>query len=178
MKNSDYSRAVFKHVLVWLKNKNMQTSKIAIQKTLFYLQEKGVPLHLDFEPYSYGPFSKQIMETASDMERAGEIIVGRTSYTPDANFSETLPQEVCREIDAHLEHFSEQLGHNFSFDSLELYGTVLYCIQALQENGMDTDRSSVIREVRAWKGRKYTEEDIGTAYDSLAPDFVNLPPGQ
>jgi uncharacterized protein YwgA len=172
MKNSDYTRSAFKHVLAWLKNKNRQTSKIAMQKALFYLQEKGLPLRLDFQPYSYGPFSRQVMETASDLERAGEISVDRTDYTPGPEFADTLPEEDGREINAHLERFCELLGHDFSFDNLELVGTVLYCIQALQENGLDADKDSVIREVEQWKGTKYAKSAINSAYDALAEEFV------
>ncbi|MCF8095481.1 MAG: hypothetical protein K9J79_09005 [Desulfobacteraceae bacterium] len=173
MKNSDYTRSAFKHVIAWLKNKNMQTSKIAMQKALFYLQEKGLPLRLDFEPYSYGPFSRQVMETASDLERAGEISVDRTDYTPGPEFADILPEKGRREINAHLERFCELLGHDFSFDNLELCGTVLYCLQALRENGMAVDRDSVIHEVEQWKGKKYARSAIKAAYDALAEEFVN-----
>jgi hypothetical protein len=173
MKNSDYTRSAFKHVLAWFKNKNMQSSKIAMQKALFYLQEKGLSLRLDFEPYSYGPFSRQVMEIASELQSDGEIIVGRTDYTPGSKFADTLPEEGRREVNAHLERFCELLGHDFSFDNLELCGTVLYCIQALQENGLEADRDSVIHEVEQWKGKKYARSAINAAYDALAEEFVN-----
>jgi hypothetical protein len=148
-------------------------SKPMAEKALFYLQEKGLPLRLDFEPYSYGPFSRQVMETASELERAGEILVGRTDYTPGPGFAGNLPEEDRGELNTHLERFCELLGHDFSFENLELCGTVLYCIQALQENGLDADRDSVIREVEQWKGKKYARSAITAAYDALAEEFVN-----
>jgi len=49
---------------------------------------------------------------------------------------------------------------------------VLYCIQALKENNMNTDRESVIQEVKSWKHSKYARESISTAYDALATEFV------
>lgn len=170
--NSNDVQSVFSHVLGWLKDKSLPTSKIAIQKTMFYLQEKGVPLGLDFEPYSYGPFSRQLMETASEMERSGEVIVGRTEYSPGSAYCDTLPENERSKIDEHLQRFAETHRHDFSFDNLELYGTVLYCIQALQENGLDADKDSVIREVEQWKGTKYAKSAINSAYDALAEEFV------
>jgi uncharacterized protein YwgA len=87
---------------------------------MFYLQEKGVPLGLDFEPYSYGPFSRQLMETASEMQRSGEVIVGRTEYSPGPGYCDRLPEQESRKIDGHLQRFSGKLRHDFSFDNLNI----------------------------------------------------------
>jgi hypothetical protein len=171
--SADYTKSVFKHILAWLKDNNKPTSKISMQKILFYLQEKGIPLRLDFEPYSYGPFSRQIMETASELHKAGVISVGRTDYTLGQDFSDALPDEDRRVMDSHLERFSNLLGHDFSFGTLELYGTVLYCIQALKEIGREADSDSVIQEVKAWKGSKFPEDAICKAYEALSADFIS-----
>ena len=103
----DYSRMVFKHVLAWLRDKDMPTSKIALQKALFFLQEKGVSLGYSFEPYSYGPFSRQIMEAASELERSGELTVRRTEYEPGPEFADTLSEKEKRSIDTYLDRFAE-----------------------------------------------------------------------
>jgi len=169
--STEYTKSIFRHVLAWLKNNNKPTSKIAMQKTLFYLQEKGTPLRLDFEPYSYGPFSRQIMETATELQKAGVILVGKTEYTPALEDADPLSETECRKIDAHLERFSALHGDDFSFGTLELYGTVLYCIQALKEIGGEADTDSVLQEVRAWKGSKFPEQAITSAYKDLSADL-------
>jgi len=169
----DYSRMVFKHVLAWLRDKDMPTSKIPLQKALFFLQEKGVSLGYSFEPYSYGPFSRQIMEAASELERSGELTVRRTEYEPGPEFADTLSEKEKQSIDTYLDRFAELLGHELSFDKLELFGTALYCIQALKENGMAADKRSVVREFKEWKGGKFPERSIAAAYDALAGDFFH-----
>ena len=166
------AKEVFKHVLAWLKENNLPTSKIAMQKSLFFLQEKGVCLALDFEPYSYGPFSRQIMKIASEQERCGAIRIQRTEYEVCPEFTDDLRPEEKRKIDVHLNRLKELLNQNFSFDNLELTGTVLYCIQALKENGLSVDRESVLSEFKTWKGRKYSDTDIWRVYDVLVEDFV------
>lgn len=65
--------------------KNLPTSKIAVQKIIFYLQEKGVGSGYEFEPYAYGPFSRQVMETASDLASANELIIKKTDYVPEVH---------------------------------------------------------------------------------------------
>lgn len=165
------ARSVFKHALTWLEQNNLPVSKIAMQKALFFLQENGVSMGLDFEPHSYGPFSRQIMEIASDLERNSQVVVERTCYQRGPKFTDELEQDR-QEIDSGLEEFSTLLDGDFSFNNLELYGTMLYCIQALQENGLPADRLAAIQEFQAWKGNKYPKESISVAYDALAEKFV------
>jgi len=166
------AQETFKYVLAWLKLHNLPTSKIAMQKSLFFLQEKGISLGLDFEPYSYGPFTRQVMEIASELQQNGEIKVGRTDYKAIGDLSDKLSAVEKRDIDAHLSQFSAFLNQDFSFDNLELFGTVLYCIQALKENRMPADRYSVRKEFRDWKGRKYSDDAVNSSYDILAEFFV------
>jgi hypothetical protein len=57
---------------------------------------------------------------------------------------------------------------------MELFGTVLYCIRALQENGMEPDSNDVIQEFQAWKGTKYSDKNIENAYEKLYPVFSGV----
>jgi hypothetical protein len=167
----DFSRAVFKHILAWLENNNKPTSKIALQKMLFFLQEKGVPLGYDFEPHTYGPFSRQVMQTATELTSNNEIVTQRTAYATAPEFADPLPDEDKAHIDDLLAGFSNMLEGKFTFDNLELYGTALYCLRALQENKMSWDREALVQEFRAWKGSKYPEDQISAAYNVLVEEF-------
>ncbi|NIA09754.1 MAG: hypothetical protein GWP10_08490, partial [Nitrospiraceae bacterium] len=124
------SNQIFKHVLAWMSEKNIETSKIAIQKTLFFLKEEGVSMCFEFDAYTYGPFSKQIMDTAKELEYAGEITVSHRNYNLTPSFSDKLPEKEKENLDKKLNKFSSLINRNFSFDNLELFGTVLYCIRA------------------------------------------------
>jgi uncharacterized protein YwgA len=87
------SNQIFKHVLDWMRGKNIETSKIAIQKILFFLKECGIPMRFEFDAYTYGPFSKQIMDAAKELEYAGEITVSHNNYKLASSFSDTLPEK-------------------------------------------------------------------------------------
>ena len=170
MKN-DFSQAVFKHVLAWLEHHNMPTSKIAMQKALFFLQEKGVPLGFEFDSHTYGPFSRQVMETATELANNNEIVIQRTEYSQAPGFVDSLSEKDKAHVDGLMGRFASMLGGRFTFDSLELYGTALYCLRALQENKMNWNKDALIQEFRAWKGIKYSDEQISAAYDMLVEEF-------
>ncbi len=168
---TDYCKAALKHVLCRLENQKIPSSKIAVQKALFYLQEKGWVFGVEFEAHSYGPFSQQVAEAAYDLARDEEVIVNRTSYGIGQQFADILPDSEKQKMDTHLDRFFQMLNGDFSFKNFELFGTTLYCMRALQENGMMADQTSVIEEFKAWKGRKYRDEEISRAYDALIDDF-------
>jgi uncharacterized protein YwgA len=171
MKTFD-AKNVFRYVLAWLEENVHDTSKIAMQKSLFYLEEKGIKMGLDFEPYSYGPFSRKVMEIASELEQNNEISIDHEKYRPINTENSLLEHEQQRRIKKYLDEFRQLLNNEFSFDNLELYGTTLYCIRALQENGLKFDKESVIHEFKAWKGHKYHEAQIEQAYEALTSVFT------
>ena len=172
--SGERSNQIFKHVLAWMFEKNISTSKIAIQKTLFFLKESGISMRFDFDAYIYGPFSKQIMDAAKELEYAGEITVSHSDYNLASSFSDTLPEKEKINLDEKLDKFTSLINKDFSFDNLELFGTILYCIRALQENGMKPDPNDVIQEFQAWKRTRYSDKNIENAYGKLYPVFSEV----
>lgn len=168
------SNQIFKHVLAWMHKKNIETSKIAIQKTLFFLKENDTSMRFEFDAYTYGPFSRQVVEAAKELEYAEEITVSRSDYELTSSFSDTLPEKERKNLDKKLNKFTRLINGDFSFDNIELFGTVLYCIRALQENGMESNLKKVIQEFQAWKGTKYSDENIENAYGKLYPVFSEV----
>lgn len=170
MKNSSL-KEVLKHVISWLKDRNITPTKIGVQKFIFFLQEKKVVPDYNFEPYAYGPFSTQVREAAGELEEGGEIEVRFTEYSPIDSFQDTLTDKEKQRIDGHLEEFVKILGGNTSFSNLEVYGTVLYCIRALEENGLPIDEATLREEFKEWKGEKYSDNAITAAYERLSSVF-------
>ena len=168
---ANFSEDVFKLVLSWLSDSGKGTSKIAMQKLIFFLQEKGENFGYQFEPYTYGPFSKQVMNIATSLSEKGLISVHQRDYVIDQEFKYDIDEKKQERLREYLNSFQSFLKDDFSFDNLELYGTTLYCMKALDEVGESTDEDSVIAEFKAWKGRKYPEEDIKVAREELLPAF-------
>lgn len=169
---SNKSESVFKHVMVWLENREGTVSKIAVQKLLFFLKEKGVSLRYSFEPYTYGPFSKQVMDEAEVLSFKKEIVVSTKDYSRGEAFTETLQPEEQDKIDRFLDSFSVMLDGNFSFDNLEVFGTTLYCLRALQESGYEVNQGAVVEEFKEWKGDKYQDWKIEGAYEKVFRVFA------
>jgi len=170
MRNASLNE-VLKHVIFWLQANNITPTKIGVQKFIFFLQEKKVIPDYNFESYAYGPFSRQVREAAGQLEENGEIEVGPAEYRLKDAFKDTLSIKEKQEIDEHLEQFVEMLGNNTSFKNLEVYGTALYCIRALEENGLPVDEAAVKEEFQAWKGKKYSDDAIAAAYNRLSSVF-------
>jgi len=81
------SSKIFKHVLGWMRKNDIKISKVAVQKTLFFLKESGVQMQFDFGMSTYGPFSKQVVDIAKGLESTGEIIDCGTNYKLTGTFS-------------------------------------------------------------------------------------------
>ncbi len=171
MTSNHSSRAIFKHVLAWLHSKKLNPSKIALQKIIFYLKEKGLPLQYDFEPYSYGPFSRDVMNEARNLEINNEIQVRKSDYLLNPGFKEELSDAEKNKVNALIDEFYQLVDKDFSFDNLELYGTVLYCIRSLQDHGDNLNNALVEEEFKAWKGNKFPSAHIHKAYEKLTPVF-------
>jgi hypothetical protein len=58
------------------------------------------------------------------------------------------------------------IGDNFDFNNLELYGSIIYCIQTLKKYGEDFSYEKVLQELRSWKKEKYDPSQVKEAYDT------------
>jgi hypothetical protein len=172
--NIDQSDEILKYVLKWLKDKNISPSKIALQKILFFLKERGILLRYEFEAYAYGPFSKEVVVTADYLATQKGIRICRTDYELLPEFTHCLPENLQQDVNQHLTLFMELVDNDFKFGQLELIGTVLYCIRSLQEHGMSVSQPEVTKEFKAWKGNKFKQAEIDRAYRKLI-DVFNEP---
>lgn len=168
-------------VLYFFKNRNLDVSKILLQKAMYALDFVKVPMNLEFEAYTYGPFCREIgdildkMEIDSLVEIEGKII----RLTPDAPAQDAgISEEECRHIEHILEQFVAILPDNdtSSFDMVELYGTVMYVMDVLnleewEETGEHRELTATVppfektwKEVVRWKRDKFCEAQVLAAY--------------
>ncbi|MFZ3046281.1 MAG: hypothetical protein WA151_10225 [Desulfatirhabdiaceae bacterium] len=171
--NTDSSTEILKYVLIWLNKRDIPSSKIALQKMLFFLKESGIPMRFEFEAYSYGPFSRNVVATTNELAVQNMIQVNRTQYTILTSMDCNLQNDVRDKIDRQLTTFTALIDMDFKFDKLELFGSVLYCIRALQEHETIPTQQSVEKEFSAWKGNNYKSTDICSAYHKLIQVFSN-----
>ena len=173
---SDRCKQVVANVLETLASKEVKPTKILLHKFIYFLSTQGMNVGFRFEPYTYGPYSFDLSSTLGSMAFWYEIEENGTTVT-------ALNLEKYQDADANeLQQLAEKL-ENFltvlpqkepTFDNLECVGTVLYCAEVLVKHGKEPTEHAVIEEFKAWKGKKYSEENIKDSYQRLKPYFPPL----
>lgn len=164
-------KELLKHVLSLMKQKSIPLTKINIQKLVHFLKETGIPLGYKFEPYNYGPYSSELKVDLGSMVLWEELSSVENRYSINNNF--TLDDKVDRDtvnaVSAKLDAFKKAVNGDFSFDSMEITGTVVYCNQALKNVGIYPDEHEVLNEFKSWKGQRYDDIRIKKAYSQISP---------
>jgi uncharacterized protein YwgA len=146
-----------------------------VQKLAFFLRETDVPLTYYFEPQAYGPYSRELANDVDELVFWNELESKGYLYEKGVSFSYELASELRELLEERTENFKTLVNDNFAFDSIELFGTVLYCIRTLQEMGITPSFQEVLKEFKAWKGEKYSEEKIQGMYQKIASSPLILP---
>lgn len=166
-----HHKEIIKYVIRFLNETQKQPSKIAVQKIIFFLKEKGIPLPFEFEAFAYGPFSKSLSFALDELELKEEIKINNNAYS----IQQDKPLEVSRadqeQLDDLLNQFAEIIDHTFTFRNIELLGTVLYCYRTLQEFEAAPTQEDVVTDVKSWKGQKFTETEIKNAHAKIIRNF-------
>jgi uncharacterized protein YwgA len=160
-------KEILKKVLVRLNNSNIPLDKVLLHKLMFFLQETGAPVTYRFEPYTYGPFSFEMMEELNDMNYWNEINILGDRIQIGGDLKYDLEKEVEDLVDGLIGQFHELVEQDFSFNNLELYGTALYCYRVLQETEDIVTIDDFEKEFTAWKADKFNQQDIQSTYHKL-----------
>jgi len=163
----DFNQKIVKYVVKELDKRNIPASKIVLQKLVFFLRETGIPLTYSFEPYLYGPYSRELADDLDELVFWDEIIWDDGDYSPVENYVPQLDEGIAEYIRCGITKFSDIVDRDYEFDSMEIFGTVLYCIKSLDEIGEDTDFESVLDEFEEWKGNKYEDDIIEGMYTAI-----------
>ncbi len=162
-------REVLKLVLDTMQKMGIELTKINIQKIVFFLKDMGVPVYFRYEVYLYGPYSHELQKELNDMVLWGELDKEDNSkYKIDLDFTDEVDKELMGKIEKSIKDFSEIVDGNFSFDNVEIAGTLLYCIRALQNYDIDPTEENVIEEFKKWKGNKYHIDKVKKIFRKIA----------
>ena len=164
-------KALLKHVLSLMKQKSIPLTKINIQKIVHFLKETGTPLTYKFEPYNYGPYSSELKVELGGLLLWDELSAIGNGYTINNTFKldEDIDQGTVDSISDRLDAFKKAVNGDFSFDSMEITGTIIYCNQALKNVGIQPNEQEVLKEFKNWKGQRYDDNRITRAYSRISP---------
>lgn len=162
----EFEKQFIATVLQALNLENISVSKILLHKFIFFLDTQGIRVGFRFEPYIYGPYSFDLAHTLYSMDFWGEISEKHTYISIIDLHKYDIDDSLLSTIREYFSLFKSIVG-NFNFSSLELVGTLLYCIQVLKNYRDDFTECALIEEFKEWKHNKFTDEEIHHAYDRL-----------
>ena len=137
---------------------------LEIQKLLYFLQEAGEPLKLNFEKYHYGPYADNVRHVLSRFE--GHFTVGfgegknnpRTpiQILPDAlDTTEKFLQEHHLQLHKYNERLNRVKNLIVGFESplgMELLATVHWLVK--HESVQVDNPQEIIRKIQSWNKHK------------------------
>lgn len=169
----DLNKEILKGVFNFLDKKNCELNKILVHKVMFFLKESGLPITYRFTPYTYGPFSFDLMNEMNEMVFWDKLETeGNNSFKITSPLDSDIESSLKEKIKAKIEDFFVLIDNDMDFGNLELYGTAIYCLKALQEINDEVNFDDFYEEFTAWKGEgKYPKDNIQKAYSKLENVF-------
>lgn len=165
--------------LVVLMNRYLQglmdpfVTLIEVQKLMYFMQEAGQPLRLNYIKHHYGPYATNLSHVLNKVE--GHFVAGYQDGGDQPDKELTIVPGAIPEAEAALEHehdthdrFNKVASLVNGFETpygLELLATVHW---VATRQGADTPEKA-LAGVRAWNDRKrvFTERQVAIAFNTL-----------
>jgi uncharacterized protein YwgA/O-acetyl-ADP-ribose deacetylase (regulator of RNase III) len=142
---------------------------VRFQKLAYFAKRAGVPLELNFERGSYGPYSKQVKPLLSHLVNNGLLIeAGRgrmLAIRPGPTYpdAQRIHGSYIAAWEAQIERLVDLFTRIPTTNQAELVATVDYVAQILAAQGRVSEHD-VFEAVREWKPTKsWTEDSIAVA---------------
>ena len=156
---------------------------LEVQKLMYFLQEAGQPLKLDYVPHHYGPYADNLRHVLNEIE--GHWVTGYADGGDSPDKSLELVPGAIERAEAYLkthgdtrvrfDRVSELVDGFESPFGLELLSTVHW---VLSHQSAPADMAELVDRVHRWNSRKreFTPRQIGIAADVLDDKgWVTLP---
>lgn len=153
------SKAIVEAIIDCYISRGVNPSNILLQKTVFYLKFKNIPVGYKFEPKQYGPFS---FELSDDIK---EIFCSDMMYNRDVG-SLFGVDDMRSVIEQYIDDVIYIVDAN-SFEDVESFGYILYCYMALEKVGIPCKKENVLKEYRCWTGSKIKYAQPEVIYDRI-----------
>lgn len=166
----------FRATLIWLLSRYLapgdSASPLEVQKLLYFQQEAGEPLGLDFRKHRYGPYADAIRHAVQDLE--GHHLIGYGDGT-GAGDVRLLPGAV----DEAIAFLADQPGTRERYERVEQlidgfetpYGLELlattHWVATHERADSSADAANLVRGWSPRKGRLFTDEHVAIAWQRL-----------
>jgi hypothetical protein len=153
-----------------------QIGRTALQKILYFLGVRGVPLEYRFDLYHYGPFCQDILYDAGLLESLGAIEDSKSGYNGGSKYEaganlETLLKEHQEIIEKHSSTIDEVIALLAELDatSLEVVATIDYFYRYVSAMELPEPRKEEVlkRFFEAKKQHLDKRDGVGNMYDQM-----------
>jgi uncharacterized protein YwgA len=145
---------------------NNKPGKKALQKLVFLIEQKGIPLKYEYGLHFYGPYSGRLDAATAFLSADGIVKFDYSGYSHKMSIDEKYnvePQSLSKQhvavIDDLIEHFN-----GWSASDLELLTTAIYAYNNLEDKSMQ----STINGVKKIKGSKYSTDEITRIFSEFS----------
>ena len=162
-----------------------QFGKTALQKSVYLLKEVYcVDCGYDFELYTYGPFSSQLLQDLDMVAGIGAVNIAPVLSAPGGFHISPGPQNKSLRrktldflespvVSRALDRLVKDFGQRWAKD-LELISTIVYVCRDLGAGDQPVKRKRILKTVSAIKP-KFTKEEITTVCTQLeAKHFITF----
>lgn len=160
-------KKILKQCLLVMNEKDIKLTKINIQKLIYFLRETGIPATYKYAPYIYGPYSAELKSDLDDLAMWGDISLIENEYRIVK--LEKEEDSFLPEISNKIKNLKNALDSDFSFETMEISGTLIYCYKSLKKAQENTDNENIFNEFKSWKGDKYKDSKITDIFSKIQP---------
>lgn len=158
---------------------NHLISRFLLHKIFYLVYISGVPINLEFEKSSYGPFSKQLKTKILEFVNNGLLIEEQKDRHFVYNLGKTYfdyTSLIGEDMDKYKETINvlSSIVKKFNSNQLELFTTTSFIILFLyNKNNNIPDKQEVVDAVIDWKKRRaskyFDEEKVSNCYNYIRP---------
>lgn len=154
-------------ILAGIAQRHPDIGKTAIMKCAYFLQElKKVPLDYNFEIYTYGPYSSEVMEELDYARQTGLLDVRFITYSSGMHgYQISSLQDITTPFDKQIDEVVQVFGAKTAKE-LELLSTILFVQKNYYKNRWGRDKDLVCNSVKEIKPR-FSEDEISNGYDFM-----------
>ena len=165
--NSFPAKSVLAYAINLLDKNNLPLSKIVIHKFLYFCSFNNIPVCHKFEPYTYGPFSFDLANNIAEMDFWGEIEESKNNISIINIDQYSIPRSLQHAIEEALDIFVKIAKNDYSFDNMELIGTIFFCVDALRVSNKAINIDMIISSYKEWKGEKHSIDKVRRYIDHI-----------
>ena len=161
------------NVILNVMKKKPDLGKTALMKIVYMLQQvEHVELKYDFEMYTYGPYSSEVLESIEELEEKGLL---RSEMYPYGNYVgyqlniSEKGEEALRSLDAATEQSVDDIlafSDGKSARDLELLATIIFISGLYHRNKLGSGQDEVVKKVREIKPH-FDKAAVSAAYEAL-----------